>query len=460
MNTKNLFAACIALGFLGLPIEAYADRSAEIGGFVGAHIFNDDNELGVHDQSNAESLNNAFAFGIRAAYAVIGQLDIEGELVVIPTTSTVSDVDVVGLGWRAHALYHLVDGKVRPFLLLGAGGVTAASEDDNRFGSDTDLVAHAGVGVKYDIQDNWGVRLDARLLLPPSSADEFATVDAEFFLGLYKTFGGEEPVKEEKQSAPLDTDGDGINDADDQCPAEAEDLDGDADDDGCPEEDKGPSDSDGDGITDDIDGCPNETEDLDGFKDEDGCPDVDNDGDGLLDAEDQCPNKLEDKDGFEDEDGCPDPDNDNDGVLDADDQCPTELETKNGYKDSDGCADQVPAAVQKFSGAIEGIRFKTNSAKIRPASFRTLNKAVKVLKEFGEVKLEIQGHTDSSGDAEKNLSLSQERAQSVVDYLVGKGIAADRLAAKGYGSTVSVADNATKAGMEKNRRVEFKLISQ
>ncbi len=458
MNKKNLFAACIALGYLSQSPNASADRSAEIGGFIGAHIFNDDNELGVRDQASAESLDNAFAFGIRAAYALVGQLDIEGELAIMPTSSTMTNVDVIGLGWRAHALYHILDGRFRPFVLAGAGAMSSASDDDNQFGSDTDLVAHTGIGAKFDIQDSWGVRFDARLLFPPSSADKFATVDAEFFLGLYKTFGSSDAPADEPE--PVDTDGDGIMDPDDQCPTEAEDLDGDADDDGCPEEDAAPSDTDADGITDDVDQCPNDAEDLDGFEDTNGCPDPDNDQDGLLDAVDQCPNDKEDKDQFEDEDGCPDPDNDKDGVLDADDKCPAEMETQNGYQDGDGCADTVPAAVQKFSGAIEGIRFKTNSATIRSSSFRTLKKAVKVLTEFGQVNLEIQGHTDSSGDAAKNQTLSQERAQAVVDYLVAKGISADRLTAKGYGSETPVADNGSKAGMEKNRRVEFKLISK
>ena len=456
MNKRKLFSACVALGLLSVSPVANAERSAEIGGFIGAHIFNDDSELGVTDASNADSLENSFAFGIRAAYALVGQLDLEAELAIItPTTSRDSNVDVVALGWRAHALYHVLDGKFRPFVLLGAGGMTSSPEDDAVFLTDTDFVIHTGIGAKYDIQDSWGVRLDARLLFPPSSASEFVTVDGEVFLGLYKTFGLDEkaPVAE-----PQDRDGDGVLDSDDACPDEAASTA-----DGCPEKvvpAAGPNDADNDGVSDDVDQCINEAEDMDQFQDEDGCPDLDNDSDGIADANDKCANEAEDKDGFEDEDGCPDPDNDKDGVLDADDKCPGELETQNGYQDTDGCADEIPAAVKNFSGAIEGIRFKTNSAKIRASSNRTLNKAVKVLKEFAEVNLEIQGHTDSSGDAAKNLALSQARAEAVVAYLVKKGISADRLTAKGFGSDVPVADNTTKKGMEKNRRVEFKLISK
>src|SRR5262249_17840091 len=87
----------------------------------------------------------------------------------------------------------------------------------------------------------------------------------------------------------------------------------------------------GDGIADALDKRPNEAEDKDGFQDADGCPDPDNDGDGIADAVDKCPNEPEDKDGFQDADGCPDPDNDGDGIADAVDKCPNEPETVNGF---------------------------------------------------------------------------------------------------------------------------------
>jgi OOP family OmpA-OmpF porin len=102
-----------------------------------------------------------------------------------------------------------------------------------------------------------------------------------------------------------DQDGDGVNDADDRCPNEPEDLDGYEDDDGCPERD-----NDGDGIADERDRCPDAPEDFDNFQDRDGCPDPDNDGDGVPDGYDSCPNDPEDRDGDRDEDGCPDNDRD------------------------------------------------------------------------------------------------------------------------------------------------------
>jgi hypothetical protein len=136
-------------------------------------------------------------------------------------------------------------------------------------------------------------------------------------------------------SETRDRDGDGINDNQDQCPTEAEDLDGFEDTDGCPDRD-----NDGDGIADKDDKCPNQAEDMDGFQDSDGCPDPDNDGDGVDDGHDQCPDKKETMNGFKDDDGCPDePDRDNDGVPDARDQCPDQAEDTDGFQDTDGCPD-------------------------------------------------------------------------------------------------------------------------
>ena len=115
-------------------------------------------------------------------------------------------------------------------------------------------------------------------------------------------------------------------------------------------------DSDGDGIPDARDQCPNQPEDKDGFQDDDGCPDPDNDGDGIPDAQDKCPNQPEDRDGFQDDDGCPDPDNDGDGIPDAQDRCPNQPETINGFQDDDGCpdtADATTAAEETFNKGRE-----------------------------------------------------------------------------------------------------------
>lgn len=253
-----------------------------------------------------------------------------------------------------------------------------------------------------------------------------------------------------------DNDGDGIVDMEDNCPDDPEDFDDFEDDDGCPE-----GDNDKDGVDDANDECPTEPEDLDNFEDEDGCPDPDNDGDGIPDSADKCPDEAEDKDGFEDEDGCPDLDNDGDGVPDSADQCPDEAETFNGIKDEDGCPDKGKSLVIITKDQIkimQKIQFKKNSHEIKGKnSFKILDVVAGILKMNPGIKIEVQGHTDDTGTKEHNLELSQKRAESVMSYLVEKGVDAGGLEAKGYGPEKPIADNSTKKGRETNRRVEFKI---
>ena len=288
-----------------------------------------------------------------------------------------------------------------------------------------------------------------------------------------------------------DNDGDTILDRDDKCPNAKEDFDGFEDDDGCPDldndkdgfpdatdpcpnekEDGLPprpadgcpasrSDIDGDGVTDDKDKCPNDAEDKDGVEDEDGCPDVDNDKDGIPDGFDQCPNAAEDMDGFEDEDGCPDPDNDKDGVLDKDDKCPKEPETINGYKDEDGCPDSGPSKVKIERGQIvilEKVYFEKAKVRIDAKSYNLLDQVALTIKAHADFKIRIEGYTDSQGKVDTNIKLSQSRADAVREYLISRGIAADRLSAAGYGSAQPISDNKSAAGREANRRVEFHIV--
>ncbi len=241
---------------------------------------------------------------------------------------------------------------------------------------------------------------------------------------------------------PPDSDNDGLNDEDDKCPKVA----GPKEYQGCP-----PSDSDGDGVTDDKDKCPK----VKGEAKWKGCPPPDSDGDGVIDPNDKCP-KVKGEAKWK---GCPPPDQDGDGIIDPDDKCPTKPETKNGYQDEDGCPDTLPKKIKRFTGAIKGIYFATGRAKIRRRSFRLLDRAVKVLKEFKALKLEISGHSDNRGKHAFNIDLSQKRAQAVVDYMVKKGVAAERLIAKGMGPDAPIASNKTRKGRAKNRRIEFKITS-
>ncbi|MCU0672887.1 MAG: OmpA family protein [Myxococcota bacterium] len=256
-----------------------------------------------------------------------------------------------------------------------------------------------------------------------------------------------------------DNDRDGILDDEDECPLVPEDRDGDADLDGCPEGNEG--DRDGDGILDEVDECPDDPEDRDGFQDEDGCPDPDNDGDGILDPDDLCPNDPEDVDGFQDQDGCPDPDNDNDRILDGDDSCPNDPETYNGFEDEDGCPDRGSVLIEDNSIIIlEKIYFETDSAVIQQRSYPIIDAVAATLNGNPQITLvEIQGHADERGDDNYNIRLTRDRAASVVEAVVQRGVARERLRSGGYGERCPVDPRSNAEAWERNRRVEFKILA-
>jgi len=179
-------------------------------------------------------------------------------------------------------------------------------------------------------------------------------------------------------------------------------------------------------------------------------------------VDDLCPNKPEDKDGFEDKDGCPDPDNDKDRILDVDDKCPNEPETYNGYQDEDGCPDKGRVVVHK--GRIEildKIYFETDKAVIKPVSFPILDAIAATLKGNPQIlMIEIQGHADERGGDAYNMRLTDDRAHAVRKYCMNKGIAANRLQAKGYGETRPVDKSHNEEAWSKNRRVEFVILKR
>ena len=258
---------------------------------------------------------------------------------------------------------------------------------------------------------------------------------------------------------PRDLDGDGLAGKADQCRKDPEDFDEFQDDDGCPDPD-----NDGDEIADEEDACPDDPEDRDEFEDEDGCPDDDNDGDGLLDTEDVCPNVAEDLDGWLDDDGCPELDNDQDGVADADDLCPEEAEDRDGNQDEDGCPeDEAVAEFTRERIVIkQRIRFRSGSARLLPASSTVLDEVLRILRSQPDVRVRVEGHTDSVGQAEFNQKLSEERAAAVRLYLLDQAqdvtSLPSRLDSAGYGFSRPRESNESKEGRAANRRVEFVVV--
>lgn len=108
---------------------------------------------------------------------------------------------------------------------------------------------------------------------------------------------------------------------------------------------------------------------------------------------------------------------------------------------------------------LSGVNFVNNSADLTPESIAILDGAVATLKRRADINVEVAAHTSSRGAAAYNLSLSRNRAASVMDYLVSHGITADRLTSKGYGETQLIADESTPAGEAQNRRVELRVMN-
>ena len=205
-------------------------------------------------------------------------------------------------------------------------------------------------------------------------------------------------------------------------------------------------DDDGDGIANGDDKCPT----VKGIKEEHGCPAKDTDGDGVPDHLDKCPTVK----GVASENGCPVPDRDGDGIPDAEDKCPDQ----SGVAAEKGCP-PAKAQINVQTGKIdikEKVFFDVGKATIQARSNALLDDVAALLvanKNVGPV--EVQGHSDNTGAADFNRKLSQERADSVKAYLVGKGVDAGRLETKGYGPDQPAQPNTTAKGREANRRVEF-----
>ena len=243
-------------------------------------------------------------------------------------------------------------------------------------------------------------------------------------------------AKVDFKGCELDSDGDGVVDRLDQCPATPAGRKVNAQ--GCE------LDSDGDGVVDALDKCPGTP--ASAKVDAMGC-ELDSDGDGVVDRLDLCPNtptgrKVDAK-------GC-DLDSDGDGVIDVLDQCPN---TPAGDRvDAKGCS--LPKVMN-----LKGVNFDNDQASLRPEAIAILDEATAVLKRYPGMKVEVAGHTDSRSSNRHNLDLSQRRAKAVMDYFVGKGVDANRLAAKGYGEGQPLADNTTAEGRAKNRRVELRILN-
>ena len=153
-------------------------------------------------------------------------------------------------------------------------------------------------------------------------------------------------------------------------------------------------------------------------------------------------------------------DSDGDGMMDDDDKCPDEVESANGYEDKDGCPDEVPAALESVTGPISGVAFVTGDGRMARSSVRVLMRAIRVLRQYPDLKVEVGVHSDNVAEEEANLKLTQLRADVLQDFLSKRGLDADRITAIGFGSSKPIAPNDTDEGRATNRRVEFSLFTE
>ncbi len=406
--------------------------------------------------------------------------------------SFLNDTSAIRASWKTSYLelplnfiYRLpLTAKVRfiagggPYIALqhrdkAAYEITNASGERNIF---DDKLASGDAINKYE-KLNWGINALAgfdfndRLMLTAN----YSRGISDFYTAQYKgsfrheLWGGTAVIwlttsKTAKIKADQkDSDGDGVADKLDKCPAEP----GTAATNGCP-------DTDGDNIPDNEDkcpgiagisrllGCPAPDKDNDGVPDDaDKCPDVagtakyggcavpDTDSDGINDDNDNCPAIA----GVAKYNGCPAPDTDGDGIEDEADKCPL----KAGTKENNGCPHIAKDMLDDINKAARSILFDVNSDNIKPSSFVALDKLAEIMRTNDELKLDIEGHTDNTGSVRHNQVLSGRRALAIKTYLVKKGIAPERLTASGFGSENPIADNNTEEGRSKNRRVAFKV---
>ncbi|MBI5171131.1 MAG: OmpA family protein [Candidatus Eisenbacteria bacterium] len=391
-------------------------------------------------------------------------------------TPTVEDMVVGGadFDWM-HASGNLVLSPARgrwgnPYAFVGAGYTQLKPASGEKRSTNT---FEFGGGVKLWMTDAVGLRFEARdVSFKPLENLSGQKHFHNMVLGAGLTFA--------LGATPRDTDGDGVPDRKDKCPATPKgatvnatgcpsDTDGDGVLDGldkCPGTPKGatvdangcPSDADGDGVFDGIDACADTPKGA--TVDAKGCP-SDSDNDGVLDGLDACPNtpagaKVDAK-------GCP-TDADGDGVFDGLDEC---ADTPAGLKvDAKGCPIEVMERETELldTGLIRlnDVNFETGKAEIMPESYATLDAAGAVMLKWPQLRIEIGGHTDSRGGVARNKVLSEARADSVRAYILRKfpALSPSQFSTKGYGPTRPVAPNTNALNMAKNRRVEFVVLNK
>lgn len=412
-------------------------------------------------------INRSFDWFLSGNYGFVS--DVGYEESVMQRTGFVSVVTMGNLGVK----YKILKEKwITPYLFGDLGFFRAKISSDlnpddvilspsigGGLGVDFRLAPSFSVSIKHKYDYLFTDKLDARPVEGINDQLGFTTIGLNYLFGKKKDRDGD-GVADRKDVCPdvfgiekfngcPDTDGDGIKDSEDACPTVA----GIEKFNGCP-------DTDGDGIKDSEDACPEVVGTLNG------CPDAD--GDGVKDSEDECPEVAGSLN------GCPD--KDNDGIADKDDACPSIAGTLNGCPDTDndGVADNKDkcpnvAGVASNNGCpldkqdevvipvFDPVYFDINSTLLKANATDKLNKIVEAMKANTLLKATVSGHADNLGEPSFNKTLSVQRAMTVKNYLIRKGIDGTRVGTQAFGETKPVGPNTTPEGRAKNRRVETVL---
>ena len=442
IQRRAIGVCCVASALAPLLLVATAGHgqthkprqgAIEAGLFGGWSLLSEDGQLGNAPDPLLRPGSGPLLGG-RVGLHLLEWLSVEAEVDAKLAKFRDSQLAGTTLGFRANALGHLLTGKWQPFFLLGFGGEALLWRQQGTE-HDLDMALQAGVGLKVNLYEAVFARVDLRYV-PMDGAEERASHNFAAHLGLGI------------RADPAPRHGDGLIDRQDRRPAEV----GSDKHKGCP-------DADGDGTPDLEDKCPTVA------GPDAGCPPPDLDRDGVVDAHDRCPKTA----GPAALKGCPDADDD--GIADLDDKCPNKF----GAPADGGCpgAEEKVVVTKSEVKITETIRFATGKADIDRKSYGLLNAVAAVLIKHARLTLvRVEGHTDDSGDAHGNRKLSLSRAEAVVGYLVGKGVAGGRLKAAGFGAEQPVCKNLEQllaarakrrrqvaACREQNRRVQFKVVT-